>query len=163
MNIDRRTKCCNVLQFVQKNDILLGYLWRYKGGHCDLNGRTVANCRGGSRKTAQATIHCATAFTRGEDTSVQDGRHVVGQIRRFDQVHRSAEVPEIRGTLDNYKLASLPAAPRFSSVSFQPSDGNHVGCCLHVILPHDRIVAQVLQVHAIGSNARLFCAESEAQ
>lgn len=106
-------KRCTVLQFVQNYARIASYLWRYKGGSCDRNGgRTVAYCRGGSTKTAQAAIHRATVFTRRENTSVQNARHMAGQVQRPGQIHRSAEVPQTRGKLT--KLA-LPVAPRISS------------------------------------------------
>ena len=113
---------CNILQSVQNYDTLASYLWRYKGGHCDLNGGTVTNRRGGSTETAQATIHREAYVARWRIASIQDTRRMARQVQGPGQVHRSAAVPETRGKLTR-KLA-LPVAPRLTPEQLQPTSAN---------------------------------------
>lgn len=130
-NVARR---CNVLQCVQKYAMITKYLWRYEGGCCDSNGRTIANCRGGSRETAQAAIH-GTAYAAGwRHSSLQDTWRMARQVERPAKVHRCAAVPNTRGTLDTLgMLATLPAAQRQSSITVQGLNDYPSPCCLFLL------------------------------
>src|SRR5690348_9371570 len=130
---------CNTLQCVQKYDTLDRYPQGYKGGRCDLDGRTVIDCRGGVKETAQSTVH-RQALIAGRGTSrIQDTWRVASQVRRPGQVYRSAGVQTREQTLTIGKLTiSLPAADRLTSPDWYPIEDNRcVSCCLLRIVPYD--------------------------
>lgn len=124
------------LLFSEANYAIMSvYLWWYKGGHCDSNGRTIANSGGGSTKTANEAICRAETLERGSYSGLQDTRGLAGEGKRLASFHRIAEVSETRGTL---VLAFLPvAATRLLLISFQAVSRNLDRCCyLSSIVAH---------------------------
>ena len=117
------TRCNTALQIVHFYDILAPYLWGYKGGRCVCDGRTVFNCRGGSKNPEQGTIHGAKTAEKWALTGVQarQGPMDDKEVRPPAVLGKGGEVPQTRGTLTRATLAFPPVAePRLTCNDWNP-------------------------------------------
>lgn len=128
--------CCLALLFDCSCDILVSYLWRYKGGRCDLDGETVTHRRGGSTENPLNALHCQKILAGWGNTRNQIGRrYLAGESIRYRCLHSKADVPETRGMLTTH-LAFLPAVQRHLPTSYQPISKRLCPYCFMLILQH---------------------------
>lgn len=133
---------CFVLTHVNSCDILVSYLWRYKGGRCDLYGRKAIDRKGGSRKNPRNALHRQEVSPRWCDTGDQAPRwNLASESVRCGCISQRAEVPETRGN-----EITLSAAQHQPS-SFQPLSRCFARCYLMPIIQRFATKCDVAQWH----------------
>lgn len=109
----RVTSCGTALHNVASCDMLVSYLWRYKGGRCDPYGGAVTNRRGGCQVRAQRPLYCTSLVKKRDAERLQARRrNVAGKTVRPGRLYEESTraTSYFRGTLDSSLLAVPPVA-----------------------------------------------------